>query len=574
MLKLVTAAFLFVVLATKSLFAQEDTVWVQVEAQPTLTEATERARDFAAVLPDVSGFATRGGWYAIVLGPYTRDDAEQVLRAYRADRSIPRDSFVAYGDTFGAQFWPVGTTATAQPAAAPATAAAQPEPQPAMEPDETPREARESEAALSRDEKMELQRLLQWAGYYNSAIDGAFGRGTRGAMAAWQDDNGYEPTGVMTTRQRAELLARYNAILEGLELTKVTDTRAGIDMKLPLGAVKFDKYEAPYAHFTATGLIPEARVLMISQEGDRNTLYGLYDIMQTLEIVPLNGPRKLEGDSFMLIGEGSRFISHTQASLKDGHIKGFTLIWPVGDEERRERLLGEMQASFSRTSGVLDPAAGSNMEQRVDLVSGLEIRKPTLTRSGFFVDGEGTVVTTADVTAQCDRITIDTDLEATVLSSDAAANIAVLRPAERLAPANVAQFQTAVPRLQSEIAVAGFSYGDLLDDPTLTFGTLADLRGLRGEETLDRLALAAMPGDAGGPVYDTGGDVLGMLLPANEGAQQLPKDVSFALDGSEIRRVLTSLGLSVNETDQITSMHPEDLTNRATGMTVLVSCWK
>jgi peptidoglycan hydrolase-like protein with peptidoglycan-binding domain len=573
MLRLVTAAFLFVLLATRSLYAQDNSVWVQIEAQPTLSEATQSARAFSAELQDVYGFAMRGGWYAIALGPYSRRDAEQVLRVYRAEGTIPRDSFIAFSDNFGSRFWPVGDT-PAQPAA---STEPQPQPEPAPEPeirqaDETPREARASENQLSRDEKQNLQRLLQWAGYYNSAIDGAFGRGTRASMAAWQTDNGYEPTGVLTTRQRAELLAQYNAILKGLDLKLVSEGRTGIDMKLPLGAVSFEKYEAPYAHYAPTGTVPGAKVLLISQTGDRGTLYGLYDIMQTLEIVPLNGPRKLDKNSFMLVGEGADFISHTQATLKDGEIKGFTLIWPTGDEERRTRLLGEMQGSFARTDGVLDPAAGSNMDQRVDLISGLEIRKPAVSRSGFFVDDQGTVVTTADVVAQCTRGTIDDGLEATVLGTDG--NLAVLRPTERQAPANVARFQTAVPRLQSEIAVSGFSFGGLLDAPTLTYGTLADLRGLAGEETLARLPLTALPGDAGGPVFDTGGEVLGMLLPTAASGKQLPKDVSFALDGSEIQRVLSDLGLSAAQTDMITSMPAEDLTGHAMGMTVLVSCWQ
>jgi len=580
MQRLVTAALIFLVMTTKSLFAQDNTVWVQIEAQPTLSQALDRARAYAGQLQDVNGFVMPGGWYAVALGPYLRDDAEQVLRVYRAEGSIPRDSFIAYSSNFESQFWPVGTAGVTTPAAPPATETApKPEPQPVAEPeirqpDETIREARASEAALTRDEKKDLQRLLQWAGFYNSSIDGSYGRGTRASMSAWQEANGYEPTGVMTTGQRAELLAQYNAILNGLDLQTTADSRMGIEMKLPLGAVKFDKYEAPFAHFTATGSVPQARVLLISQTGDRNTLYGLYDIMQTLEIVPLDGPRNLDGDSFKLVGEGAQVVSHTQATLKDGQIKGFTLIWPTGDEERRTRLLGEMQSSFARIDGVLDPAAGSNLEQRVDLVAGLDIRQPKLSRSGFFVDSKGTVVTTADAVQSCSRITLDADTEATVLASDAALGLAVLRPSQPLAPVTVASFQTAVPRLQSEIAVSGFSYGAVLDAPTLTFGTLADLRGLQGEETLDRLALTALPGDAGGPVFDTGGKVLGMLLPRVSGNQKLPGDVNFSLDGSEIRKLMAANGVTASETDQITAMAPEDMIGVASGMTVLVSCWE
>ena len=119
MLRLVTAALIFVVMATKSLFAQEETVWVQIEAQPTLSQALERARDYAGQLQDVNGFTVRGGWYAIVLGPYLRDDAEQVLRVYRSEGRIPRDSFIAYSANFDSQYWPVGNAGLTSPSIPP-----------------------------------------------------------------------------------------------------------------------------------------------------------------------------------------------------------------------------------------------------------------------------------------------------------------------------------------------------------------------------------------------------------------------------------------------------------------------
>ena len=63
---------------------------------------------YAADLPDVNGFSLGGGWYAVALGPYNADDAETVLRGYRNEGRIPRDSFIAYSPAFRQQFWPVG----------------------------------------------------------------------------------------------------------------------------------------------------------------------------------------------------------------------------------------------------------------------------------------------------------------------------------------------------------------------------------------------------------------------------------------------------------------------------------
>merc|ERR1712000_170588 len=122
-------------------------------------------------------------------------------------------------------------------------------------------------------------------------------------------------TGVLTTLQRAALLGKYNAVLEGIGLKPVRDTQAGIEMILPTAMVGFDKYEPPFAHYNSIG-DSQARVLLISQSGDKDTLYGLYDIMQTLEIVPEQGPRERKSDSFELIGENGRIISQTQVSLQ------------------------------------------------------------------------------------------------------------------------------------------------------------------------------------------------------------------------------------------------------------------
>ena len=91
--------------------------------------------------------------------------------------------------------------------------------------------------------------------------------------------------------------------------------------------------------------------------------------------------------------------------------------------------------------------------------------------------------------------------------------MAVLTTESAVAPRAVAQFSGGAPRLQSEAMAAGFSYGGVLGAPTISFGTVSDLRGLRGEQDITRLQLETLEGDAGGPVLDEAGGVLGMVLP-------------------------------------------------------------
>ena len=561
-------------------FAQQ-TAWIQLEAQPNLAEAQASAQRYATQLQDVNGFRVNNGWYAIALGPFTQNGATAKLTELRAQGVVPRDAYVAFSGQYGQQFWPIGAnTLGAAPVDPAADPAADPAPTPVTQPveeivpDETPREARASERLLDREARMELQRVLQFEGFYNSGIDGAFGPGTRRAMGEYQAAMGYESTGVLTTRQRAELLANYQAFLDSLGLQTTQDHDAGIQIALPAALVDFTRYEAPFAHYEAkdgSGV----RVVLISQYGDRSTLFGLYDILQSLEIVPMEGDRERKDSEFTLTGKDGNITSYTYAKLVDGAVKGFTLVWPNGDERRRSVALKRMQDSFESLGEVAlaDNAGLDDAVQSLDLLSGLDIRRPRLSRSGFYVDGNGAVLTTTQAVGACGRVTVD-GYDASVVASNDTLGVALLKPTEALAPLGVAKMLTTDGRLNSEVAVAGYSYEGRLSAPTLTFGTLADITGLRGEAELTRLALTTQAGDAGGPVLDAGGAVLGMLLPRPEAqGQQLPGDVSFATDASALAAFLAENGVTATATDAIASMDPVDMGAMAADMTVLVSCW-
>jgi peptidoglycan hydrolase-like protein with peptidoglycan-binding domain len=558
---------------------------VQIEALPTLAEGEARARAYGGVFPNVAGFELVSGWYAIVLGPFTPDEAVVQLGLLRSEGMIPADSYIPDPVRFERRFWPAGATdavtgTTAEPAPTdpPATdepaAEAAPAPE-ALLPDESPREARLSESALPEADRQLLQTALQWEGFYAGKIDGAIGAGTRASMAAWQVSRGFDETGILTTRQRAQLIEEYQADVASIGLAPVTEAKAGIEISLPLSLVDFAGYQPPFVQYgekDGSGF----QALLISQQGDETTLFGLYDLMQSLEIVPLQGERERQRTSFVINGDGAGLRSYTQATLEGGFIKGFTLAWDPAQDERAARVLEAMKASFRAVGDqALDDSLGAPLEvSRDTLLAGLEVRKPRLSRSGFYVDPQGSVLTTSDAVATCGRITLDGQIEVDVKLSDAAGGFAVLTPRTPLAPRAHAGFRTSTTRNGAEIAVAGYPYEDALSSPVVTFGAFAEARGLNGEAGLSRLTLTTLPGDAGGPVIDSSGSVVGMLLPAPESKTQvLPADVAFARSAAALAEALTLAGLAPTPSTQTGAIAAEDVARIGRDMTVLVSCW-
>ncbi|WP_050518847.1 serine protease [Pseudorhodobacter antarcticus] len=582
--------------------AAEDRAWIQIEAQPNLNLAQERASAYASAFSDVAGFQLPSGWYAVALGPYTPEAALTRLTQLRRDNLIPNDSFIANGEQFRGTFWPVGADPLTAPVRGEAAVATDPtvapvttapiadaapdaaptktveiivEPAPEPEPlGETLAEAQRSEQALTQDERKDLQTALQYFGFYTSTIDGAFGRGTRASMAAWQTANGFEATGVMTTQQRQQMFDRRTADIAELGLTPVVEQEAGIEINLPLALVTFDRYEPPFVHFVEKDN-SGVRIVLISEPGDRAVLRGLYDILQTLEVVPAVGERSITDSGFTINASSDALASHSFVELSGGLIKGYMLIWTPAAADKAARAQAAMQSSFKTIRGrALDPGLVSlDDAQRRNLLAGMEVRKPKLSRSGFFVSPAGAVLTTAEVVQSCGRITLDRDIEATVTAQDDTAGLVLLMPTKPLAPRFVAEFGSG--SIGTEIALAGYSYEDALPAPTLTFGALADTKGLDGETGIARLSLASLPGDAGGPVVDAKGAVIGMLIPATAPqGRVLPAEVSFLADTTAITALLTTSGIPPKTAPRAAPLPPGDLTDLAMSLTVLVSCWE
>ncbi len=583
LLALLMAATVMAQNAVAQNVATPNRVWVQIEAQPDLTSAMDRAHTYAANIPKVAGYKLNSGWYGISLGPMTSDEAVQQLNSLIAQNAIPADSYITDGASFGTQFWPVAgqasdSAAVAVPVAPDVVAAVAPPVAPAVA-DETVRQAKAGEAALSVNDRQDLQTAMRWFGFYNGKVDGNFGAGTRASMASWQSAQGFDPTGVLTSSQRKALVEGYKGEEATFGFETVTDAESGIEISLPMALLAFDRYTPPFVRYNAkTGAGVTA--MLISEPGTKASLASLYDILQSLDIVPQTGERALGATSFRIVGKGDKIETVAYAEIDGTNVKGYLLSWDVALSDKMNRVLPFVQSSF-RSSGdkSMDPGLVP-LEAAVKrgLLAGLDVKKPKLSRSGFFIDTKGSVLTTAEATAQCGKITLDRSVVAKVTFADKASGVVVLTPDQAISPTVVANFASAAPEAGEAVAVSGYSYEGRLPAPVLTRGTLEEAQGLHGETGVARLTMAALAGDAGGPVLDASGAVVGLLLPADQGAaQQLPKGVAFAMTSAALTQLLTNTtgpGMTLNAATPGPKATPDALNAAARGMTVLVSCWE
>jgi S1-C subfamily serine protease len=570
--------------------AAQDMRWIQIEAQPSLLEAETRARIYAQEFPDTQAHSIGSGWYAITLGPLPEDEADLRMSQLRARAAIPRDSFLATGANYRQRIYPIGPAPAAVTAAqtfeaeviqeeatqvsvvetAESAAPEQASPEQSITvPDETLSEARESEGLLSPDEKMDLQRYLQWAGYYNSTIDASFGRGTRRSMAAWQTDNGHEDTGVLTTAQREKLRAQYFAIFAGLGLETHRDLEAGISIDLPKEVVAFDAYAAPLAHFKAQDASSPAQIFLISAAGNRGDLAAIYGVLPTLSIVPMNIEKSLNKDRFVITGAGTSTLAFITASHKGGEIKGFGLIWPNQNEEKFDRLVAHMRKSFETFPGTLDPSLSVAINDS-ETEFGVAIRKPAFVKSAVFVSDQGHAMTDTSNLENCSALTIGGTYDAEIIArSETGAGL--LSPKSEFNPISYAKLGDAV-RKGDKTFLSSYPYGGRLGLASVTQATVMETTDLSGNAEKFRLDFLAEPGDLGGAVLDQSGNLTGILVSRDDTGRILPNNVNFAAATDALASMMQSAGLRFR-TGKTNRLDDVALIASAQNILTPIECW-
>jgi len=236
------------------------------------------------------------------------------------------------------------------------------------------------------------------------------------------------------------------------------------------------------------------------------------------------------------------------------------------EENHCEKTLANMRSSSARVEADMTPAPSRPAPARTEADS---------TGSGFRV-ARGAIVTNHHVIDGCSRLRVN-DTAAQVRGSDARSDLALLGVD---LPGPSASLRAQRAAVGEPVAVAGYPLRGLLSGFNMTTGTLSSLSGLGGDTRYLQITAPVQPGNSGGPMLDSAGNLMGVVVSKLDAIRlakitgDMAQNVNFAINVNVLRSFLDANSVDYDSASSNKPIPPTAIAEKARGFTVLVECWK
>jgi peptidoglycan hydrolase-like protein with peptidoglycan-binding domain len=347
--------------------------------------------------------------------------------------------------------------------------------------------------ALPEADRKAIQDALIWTGDYSGVADGAFGRQTYAAIAAYQLRARQQPSGILTPQARAALVGAAQQARATTGFTLVDDRRTGIRIGIPTKVLaKQDANPSGGSRWQSA----DGRVTLDTRLAPPEaTLQSLYDRNVAIQTPGrVVSYKVLRPDFFVITGETATGKFYTRYSSGMAGLRGFSLGYDKALAPQIDRLVVAIANSFTPFPEQAAPAAVVPAPT-ADPRGQIKPRAPDLIGTGVVV-GRRQVVTTAPV-ASCREVLVSGLKPRQITGRDSY----VLEFAEDL---KVEPLKGARGALAdgSPVLIVGF-----VDD-----GGRPSLAALSGQAlNANMLAAPLQPGASGAPVFDMQGALVALV---------------------------------------------------------------
>jgi hypothetical protein len=135
-------------------------------------------------------------------------------------------------------------------------------------------------------------------------------------------------------------------------------------------------------------------------------------------------------------------------------------------------------------------------------------------------------------------------------------------------------------RLGERVSNYGYPlFGDFSNSATITEGNINNLFGWGNDSTVMQFDAPTQPGNSGGPVLDSSGNVAGVAISTlskeyADATGHIAQNVNFAVKSTIVEDFLKTYNVSFERAESTERLDLPDLAEKAETFTVLVECWK
>lgn len=231
------------------------------------------------------------------------------------------------------------------------------------------------------------------------------------------------------------------------------------------------------------------------------------------------------------------------------------------------------------TKGAAKPAATAD-KQGTPSAS-----KPVKSKSGtgFVVSANGHIVTNHHVIEGCSdlkgNLTGEAAMVLRVVSSDANNDLALLQAPSTATFKEYARIRDRSIRSGDSVVAIGFPFHGLLtSDFTVTTGIVSSLSGMRNDSRFLQISAPVQPGNSGGPLFDTTGQIVGVVTGKLDGLRvavatgSIPENINFAIKTGALRDFLDNSVVPYQTAEPKGELKTTDIAGNARAYTMLISC--
>lgn len=213
--------------------------------------------------------------------------------------------------------------------------------------------------------------------------------------------------------------------------------------------------------------------------------------------------------------------------------------------------------------------------------------KPTKTvgktGTGFVVSTAGHVVTNQHVVDGCvgdihGNLSGEPPAVLRVVSTDETNDLALLQASQSSFKEVAIIRDKAIPPGDSVVAIGYPFHGLLTSDFTVTTGIVSSLSGILNDTRFLQISAAVQPGNSGGPLLDSSGQVVGMVaaklnaLKFAKATGDMPENINFAIKTGALRDFLDNSVVAYQTSETRAELKTADIARTARAYTLLISC--